>query len=218
MIKQFSFAVLKVLTGVLVFCILQINGFSRLIGNGTSAAFDESGQTVIESYIIEGAGYFLKSQSDTLLLLNKIELSDLNGANFTELQQLVNNSITAMENATAKYSILIQTTDNTPYRSSIIDRLPSFDYNSFQEARGLNSVIFNQTLNYLANGDIRGFYRKLLSDTQDILDKLFFIKSNIDAGTIPPTSYLWRLNQSYANTFLFGQYAAEIFYDITGKN
>lgn len=218
MIKQVSTAILKTLMGILILCVLQMNGFSRLIGNGSSDAFEGAEQTVIEGYVMEGAGYFLKSQSDAFLLLNKIELSDLNGVNYTELKQLVSSTVSAMENAKAKYAALIQTADTTPYRLSIIDRLPTFDYYSFQQSRGLNSVIFNETATYLAAGDVRGLYRKLLSDTQGILDKLNFIKSCVDAGTLPATSYLWRLNQTYAETFLFGQYTAEIFYDITGKN
>lgn len=218
MIKHSKLAVLKVLMGVLILCVFQMYGFSRFMLNGTDEAFTEQQQPVIKSYVMEGAGYFLKSQADTLLLLNKIELSDLNGLNYTELQQLLNNAIINMENARAKYTALTQTADTATYQASIIDRLTIIDYYSFQQTNGLNSVIFNQAVSYFNSGDIRGLYHKILSDTQAILDKLTFIKSYIDTNTLPQTSYFWRLNQSYSDTLLSGQYAAEIFYNITGKN
>ena len=71
---------------------------------------------------------------------------------------------------------------------------------------------------YLGTGDVRGIYHKILSDSQVIIDKLTVVKSVIDTGSLPETSDLWRLNQLYSDTQLLGQYAAEVFYDITGKN
>ncbi|MDQ1353990.1 MAG: hypothetical protein QG657_4299, partial [Acidobacteriota bacterium] len=144
--------------------------------------------------------------------------SDLNGVDYAELQQLVESALTNMVNAKAKYSSLTQIAETTAYEQTVIDLLTTFDYYSFQQTYGLNSVIFNQTATYLETGDIRGLYDKILSDTQAIIDKLTSIKSVIDAETLPETSYLWRLNQSYTDTLLVGQYAAEVFYDITGKN
>lgn len=217
MIKQKKTAILKVLLGVLVLCVFQMNAFSRIILNGSPEGFEGPEQPVIEGLVIEGAGYFLESQSDTLLLLNKIELSDLDGVDYAELQLLVNNALTNMENAKGKYTSLTQIADTTPYDQTVIDQLTAFDYYSFQQANDLNSVIFGEMETYLGSGDIRGLYHKILSDTQTIIDKLTVVKAGLDAGTIPVTSDLWRLNQSYSDTLFTGQYAAEVFYEITGK-
>lgn len=218
MIEKKNAAILKVLLGVLVFCVFQTNVFSRLILNGTEACFAGPEQTVIEGYVIEGAGYFLKSHSDTLLLLNKIELSDLNGVDYVELQQLVNNALTNMKNAEMKYISLTQFADSALYEPAVTGQLQVFDYYSFQQAKGLNGFIFDQAETYLGTGDVRGIYHKILSDSQTIIDKLTVVKSVIDTGLLPETSDLWRLNQSYSDTQLLGQYAAEVVYDITGKN
>jgi hypothetical protein len=209
--------ILKVFPVVFALSVFQMNGFSRFILNGSPESFTEQAQPEIEGYVMEGAGYFLKSQSETLLLLNKIELSDLNGVDYAELQQLVESALANMVNAKAKYSALTQIADTTAYEQSVIDLLKTFDYYSFQQTYGLNSVIFNQTAAYLETGDVRGLYDKILSDTQTIIDRLSFVKSVIDAETLPDTSYLWRLNQSFSDTLFVGQYAAEVFYDITGK-
>lgn len=218
MIKEIKKAIFKVLLIVLILCVFQMNAFSRLILNGTEAAFHQPEQTEIERYVMEGAGYFLKSHSDTLLLLNKIELSDLNGVDYSELQQLAADALTNMQNAKATYFSLTQIADTALYEQTVIDLLPVFNYNSFQQAKDLNSVTFGRAEAYLGAGDVRGIYHKILSDTQTIIDKLSVVKSAVDTGLLPETSDLWRLNQSYSETQLLGQYVAEVFYDITGKN
>ena len=218
MIEKKKVAILEVLLGVFVLCAFQMDAFPRFILNGGAASFEEQAQPVIEGYVAEGAGYFLKSHSDTLLLLNKIELSDLNGVDYTELQQLVDNALYNMQNAKTKYTSLTQIADTALYEQAVIDQLLTFDYYSFQQAKGLNGIIFDQVGTYLGTGDVRGMYHKILSDTQEIIDKLTVVKSIIDSGTLPETASLWRLNQSYSDTQFLGQYAAEVFYDITGKN
>jgi hypothetical protein len=218
MIEKMKTAILKVFLGVLVLYVFQMNAFSRFMLNGTSKGFEETEQTIIEGYVIEGAGYFLKSQSETLLLLNKIELSDLNGVDFTELQKLVKSALMDMANAKSEYILLIQAVNTAPYKQTVIDQLKSFEYYAFQQVKDLDSVIFEKMETYLVSGDIRGIYQKILMDTQTIIDKLTTVKSNIDMGTLPSNSDLWRLNQSYFDTLFLGQYAAEIFYEISGKN
>jgi len=217
MIERKKVANLKVLLGVFVLSAFQMIAFPRFILNGGAASFEEQDQPAIEGYVAEGAGYFLKSHSDTLLLLNKIELSDLNGVDYAELQQLVDNALYNMQNAEANYTFLTQTADTAIYEQAVIDQLLAFDYYSFQQAKGLNGIIFDQVETYLGTGDVRGIYHKILSDTREIIDKLTVAKSIIDSGTLPETASLWRLNQSYSDTQFLGQYAAEVFYDITGK-
>ncbi|MDQ1353665.1 MAG: hypothetical protein QG657_3971, partial [Acidobacteriota bacterium] len=131
--------ILKVFLVVFVLCVFQMNGFSRFMLNGSPESFAVQTQPLIEGYVMEGAGYFLKSQSDTLLLLNKIELSDLNGVDYAELQQLVESALANMVNAKAKYSSLTQTADTAPYEQTVINLLKTFDYYSFQQTYGLNS-------------------------------------------------------------------------------
>ncbi len=69
---------------------------------------------------------------------------------------------------------------------------------------------------FLGKGDVRGFFGRLLSDTDEILIKLYSIKVMVEADVFPDLSTLWRVNQDYAETILFGQFAAEVFYEVTG--
>jgi len=209
--------VLKVFVGIFILCFFHMQGIAKIIMNNSEIGFEEPGRTGIRSYVIEAAGYFLKSQSDFLLFLNKIEMEEINGVNYAELQQVIHNAVVNMENARAKYNDLTQLADNTPYDQPTITELMAFNYTLFQGSKGLKSVIFNEVETYLSSGDVRGVYHQLEVDTQSILDQLTVIKAAVDAEVIPETSDLWQVNKSYCETLLFGQYAAEIFYDVTGK-
>ncbi len=210
-------SILKVFLGIFILGFFHWQGIARFIFNKSEMGYEEPGRTGIHQYVIEAAGGFLKSQSDFLLFLNQIEMEEINGIDFAELQQIINNAVAYMENARAKYKGLTQLAGITPYDQPTIPVLMGFDYTSFQGNKGLNSVIYNQVETYLSRGDVRGLYHRLLTDTQSILDQLTVIKSAVDAQAIPKNSDLWLVNKSYCEALLFGQYAAEIFYDIAGK-
>ncbi len=89
-----------------------------------------------------------------------------------------------------------------------------FDYEKFQEERGLIPLIFNDVKGYLQYGDIRGVYDRELSGVLDILTLLEKIKEAIDANRLPAMNDLWRLNQKYGEALYFGQYVAEVFANI----
>jgi hypothetical protein len=165
----------------------------------------------IESIIIVGAGYFLRSQSDFLLFLNKIELSQLEGVNYTEMQNLLNIAIDNMEKARQEYVRLVEFAYATPYRQEVIQKLKTFDYEGLLAEKGLNPVIFKDAENYLKVGDLRGLHSRALLDTKNILAVLYQLKPVIDSGQFPVLEDLWRLNQAYAEAHLLGQYTSEVF-------
>ena len=144
-------------------------------------------------------------------------MEEINGIDFEELRQIINNAVVHMENAKAKYNDLIQLADGTPFHQPTITELMGFNYTSFQKSKGLNNVIFKEVGTYLCSGDVRGLYHRFRADTQSILDQLNVIKSAVDAEVIPENPDLCQVNKSYCETLLFGQYTAEIFYDVTGK-
>lgn len=215
--RQMKLVVLKAFCVIFISTLLAMNAFAYFVVNGSEAAFEEPGRTTVRDNVEEAAGYFLKSQSDLLLFLNHIELSRLNGVDYTELRGLINSAIAHMENAKTKYTQLTQIADYAPYHQDTVTALINFNYSWFQENNALNSVIFNDVEAYLSVGDIRGTYHKILADTQSLLDMLTIVKSSVDSDTFPGIADLRRINQSYSETLLFGQYTAEIFSEITGK-
>lgn len=217
MIKKNNAAILRLLVGILVLFLFNNYAFAKLVHNGAEESFAGPESTTIRGYIIEAAGHFLESHADFLLFLSRIELADLNGADYPGLQLLVNNTIAHMTDAKTKYTLLTQIADATPYDQAFIDRLLNFDHPFLQQGKNLDRVEFNQVETYLVTGDIRGAFHKTLTDTQQLLDMLTPIKSAVDAETLPETEDLWRLNQSFSETQLTGQYAAEVFSAVTGK-
>ncbi|MCP5052613.1 MAG: hypothetical protein GY940_35925, partial [bacterium] len=70
-----------------------VNASENGFGGGAESSSD------LESYIIEGAGYFLESYSDTLLFMKKVELSGRDGLDHGELSAMLGSALTNMEQA-----------------------------------------------------------------------------------------------------------------------
>jgi hypothetical protein len=174
----------------------------------------ERSASTIRKYIIEGAGYFLKSNSNIQLFLNKIELSELNGMDYSELQNIINSAIENMENAKETYINLISIAKVTPYNPFIIEKLQLFDYPGFQKENKLNSEIFKQVETFLSIGDVTGLYIKFKLDIDSILVPLYNIKASVYNETFPEISSLWLINQKYSELVLFGQYGSQVFFEI----
>lgn len=209
--------------GIIIFFMVLFIGdlFPWATYNGSGSGYeegDQSGTSVIkaiapgiEGLVITGAGYFLHSKADFLLCLNKIELSPLQGLNYTEVQELLKSAIHNMEKAGEEYGRLVEIAYVTPYRQEVIEKLKAFDYDGFLEEKGLNAVIFKDMQSYLSAGNLRGLHSRALLDTVQILALLYRLKPVMDSGQIPVLEDLWRLNQAYAEAHLLGQYTSEVF-------
>jgi hypothetical protein len=187
--------------------------YPLIMGNFSENSFvnPDVESTPLNTHIVNGAGFFLKSYSDTLLLLNRIETADINGIDYNELEILVSSAIENMHRSKEAYANLKQLADRTPYNQVMIAKLLSFDYNGFKHDKGFNPIVLKQVESYLGRGDVRGFYGHLLSATIDISTRLNTIKASIDAASLPKIETLWRINQEFSETMLFGQYAANVF-------
>ncbi|HLP45971.1 MAG TPA: hypothetical protein VK469_08495 [Candidatus Kapabacteria bacterium] len=206
--------IFKVFIGLICILIANSVSFAYICGNYGGRGYEYPGGKTISSigiYIGEGAGCFLASNSDFLLFLNRIETSELNGVDYNELRAILNRVIENMEKSKSFYTTLVQIATNTPYRQSFIDGVKTFDYAGYQKQYGLNGIIFQEIALYLKNGNVTGIFSRILARTGTILDKLYSVKKEIDAETFPVIPNLWRLNQYYSETILFGQYSAEVF-------
>ncbi len=161
--------------------------------------------------IIEGAGYFISSQSDLLLFLNRVELSGLSMPDYPELQNLIDRAVKNMEKAVETYKILATAAVVTPYNPQVLSQLIRFDYNGYEKANSLNGEVFARVRAYLISGDVTGIILFMKKDLESILDRLYGIKALVDKQEFPALPLLWRVNQSYCQTMLGGQYVAEVF-------
>jgi hypothetical protein len=213
--KHFKDLSLKFLLVLFILALVSPKLESMIKINSSDDGFDNppevSSNSSIGTYIIEGGAYFLDSHSNFLQFLKKIELAGLAGADFRELQWIINRAIYGMKAAKQKYALLKAEADHTPYNLLVIEKLMSFDYEGFQASFGLIPGIFKDVEGYLKNGDIRGVYNRTLSETEEIVGMLSKVKEAVDGGRLPMVSDLWRLNQKYGEALYFGQYVSEVF-------
>ncbi len=199
---------------------------SAIIGNESDGAFGDGNSAgnrspvgvkstfTIGQYIAEGGGYYLRSYSDMVKILNRVEISVTSGMDIEELQGILNSAIDNMEHAKTAYLNLCSLAEATPYNQDVIVILMNFDYSTFKKENGLNPGIFKKVKELLSKGDVRGVYNRLYDDVSNILVQLYDLKENVDKNSFPNISALWRINQNFSQSILFGQYVAEVFYGI----
>lgn len=223
-LKKYRF--LKTFTGMVMIISLCTLSFPFWAANGSGNAFsggDGGSDSLtstgfVESYVIEGAGFFLDSYSFTLQVMKKVEWSGKDGLNFDELNALMDMALENMEQANASYRILNEVARKIPYNPIVIAQLEKFDFDSFAQAKGVNKEIFTSVRGYLEKGDVRGVYVSTLDATESIITLLQSVKKKIDAGVFPSIPEIWQLNQEYSQTLLFGQYVAQVFDGINKVN
>ena len=219
----------NVLVGVFIFSLVMLVSSplsARLVINYSECAFEAScdeGDAGINtiyrganlgSLIVNGAGYFLKANSDILLFSHKFELAELYHVDYAEFQEALDSAVINMENARDTYVNLNAAAKSTPYQEAFILKLMGYDYEELQTKRGFCAEIYTEIRHYLSGGDVRGYYISFQLKLEDLLNKLYMIKKHIDARTLPPVAYVWALNQKCSEAMMSGLYAAEVFFSI----
>lgn len=198
-----------------IFIILVWGTYSHayIMGNYGEKTYNpqDSRGSSLSKYIIEGAANYLSAYSDTLALLNRVELAEVNGIDYKDASIILDRAIDSLGKAWSAYVTLTKLMTVTPYNPEKIELLKSMDYSSFMEQTQLDPVMYERVKAYLVNGDVQGVFLHLLESCSSILEKLYVVKSSLDMQVFPEVSRLWRINQKFSETMLFGQYAAEVF-------
>lgn len=181
-------------------------------GSGESNGMGIRENSIIENYIEEGGGYFLNTYSNIMSISNRIEMANLEGIDYEELQKIVDSALENIINAKVTYYILIQLAQDTPYNMEVISKLKSFDYQAFMTEYSLNSDIFKEVERYLKNGDITGSFIRIKNSFIKIEGLLWSIKYEVLSNKMPGLSKFWQVNEEASNTLIFGQYITRIFY------
>jgi len=168
----------------------------------------------LRQLIADGGSQFFGSAGHIEQFFSLVESSELTGPDYKGMQKNLDAAISCLEQAGNTYLQLKNQAAVTSYNQEVISKLLNFDYNSFQQENGLFPVIFAKVKGYLAAGNVTGVYNEFYSYTGDILDLLYLLKKDIDAGIFPDISIAWSVNQKYSEIRLFGQYVAQIFYSI----
>ena len=206
-------ATIKKILFALIILSLNLNSFSLIVANWFEIVYNDDDEKIapIKSMIVEGAGNYLTAYSDYLLFLNRVELSGENNPGYDEMQTLLNRCLEKLQRAKTAYLSINQTALNTPYNLEVIYRLIFFNYDLFQWERGLNPNIFKEVKKYLSTGNVNGIFDRLLSASETLILKVTALKDTVNASKFPDLYTVWRVNQMFSETLLFGQYAAEVF-------
>jgi hypothetical protein len=203
--------------------------YAYLSNNKSQCAFDENcdnntstgtSKTTVNykenlGYLIaEGGSRFLFSIANIHHFLGEVEASEIKGIDLNEIKNILDEAITSMEKSQATYAQLKDLADEIPYNNTVIDKLIEFDYTEFQKKSGFLSSIFSDVKAYLSSGDVRGVYKQFYHNIGDLLSDMNNLKTDIESGIAPNLDKIWRLNQKCSEYKLFGQYVAEVFYQI----
>lgn len=181
---------------------------------GDYGTYESTNSTSLRGYVVEGGGHFLKSYSDYLLFLNKLEVAELNDLDYTELQAILNNAIENMEHARAQHLELRKNAAWMPYSEWAIDALNHFNYDEYQKKYDLIKPVFNQVKSYLENGLLLELQNQSITQIDKILVLAYQVKVQVDAGQFPDLITTYNLSEAYSQSLSFGQYAARVFQEI----
>jgi len=211
----------KIIITILMFLTFTPNVFGVIFGNDSCNAFKpgclpppgglnmSTSTDIITSVslgqlIADGAGYYLSSDSAFLSLLQKVE-SQSTGIDSLYMVALKNISL-----AESVYYDLVIAVENMEYNKVVLEKLRAFDYEGFQLKKGLNPAVFATVVKYLVNGNVKEVYAKFYNDTAEIHNLLENLKL-VPGMETNELEKLWRINQKYFETLLFGQYVTEVF-------
>ena len=97
---------------------LNSSAFARILANGSGDGYPPPGGSYravsIETYVEEGAGYFLNGNSNIQKFLELYELQNKNGINYEEWQTVLSNAMNNISSAVQTYEQLIKTAEATP--------------------------------------------------------------------------------------------------------
>lgn len=211
----------RIILGAGVLLLFAMNLSALVFLNGSNMGYGKSGEEntsgdreTIKTYIIEGAGYYLNSYSEFLLVLNRLELAEKNGLMYNEIQMILDRAISMMEDAREVYTSLKSEAFSTPYDPIVIDKLLDFDYDKFQKKNDLVEPIFDQVKYHLEQGEISEIYARVLLDVEEILRVALLIREKIILEEFPENSAIWNLDETLSISLRFGQYVARVFHEI----
>lgn len=201
---------------VMVYINLCFTAFGLIKLNYTHGAFNGPDTNGIKEIIKSGASAYMRSFSHFQYFLALIEqTADSDNVLFSSMVWRLDQAIDEMRSANTLYNQLVDFSETEKVNPKVIKDLETFNYDSYLSQTSLNMDIFNQVKSLLSQGDIAGIYQEMVDRTAKMLILLKTLKEVLGTNSIPPLNDMWRLNQSYCETMLYGQYVAEICFIVT---
>ena len=162
----------------------------------------------IRYLVIESAFHLLSGNQNFQNLLKTVELSELYGIDYNDLNDQVSKVIVNLENAELIYSDLISITADLVYENVKVKKLTVFDYENAGQSK--IPMIWGKVKDILSKGDVSGALKATYQDISRLLYVLKDIKNKITLKQFPLSDFR-QANQLFFETQLFAQYCAEVY-------
>jgi len=183
-----------------VYPVIWLNDMNCLFSEGPEKA-------VIEKNVISGSTYFLESKAFADLLLMEYEKSSNQALDFDAALGYAEKAIACLDKAKEFYVDAKNTGAKIGYIDTKKKWFHSFNYDQLIVYHKMNKEIAGIAKNYLANADVLGVYKKIITITDEILTTLTAIRDQLKVNQKPGSLEAWNLFQQYSHASLFGNYA-----------
>ena len=163
--------------------------------------------------ISEAGTFFIQSCRDYQDFLKYLEQSEYNTVDNNVLLNAIESAVKNIETANSKYYEILVKSKSLEVNPVVMQMLIEFDYSNFQEKKNLIPSIFNEVESFLKSGNLPGVYERTYIATNDILQRMKYIKSLIEVNSLDLSKF-WEANQLFLKTELFGQYVSQVFFEI----
>jgi hypothetical protein len=156
----------------------------------------------VADFVKIAAYYFLDSKSNWISFTREFELEGKCN------QYYLDEAVFSIERSHHTYQMLCYFIQNLSYNQEIIEKLKTFDYETFQETNVLNKEIFSRVKEFLKNGDIKGVFHEFVNETYNIMTLLeqYEKAQNLEK--------IWEISHKFSEFELFGQYLTRVFFSI----
>lgn len=214
---QEKFTLLKVWLVLAAIVLLSLHSQAIIYYNGASAIFKQSSTSTqslecekMNASVIKNAGHFLYAHSGFLYVLHKIEVAENFSLDYNDLTGKMNEIIERMTQARNAYLELKRQAEVLPYNGDAAAALRYFDYAAYQKKHRLSREIFREVAMLLSKNEIPAIFGRAVNDAERIIKMAANIKKDLDAGSFPNLEDLWSLNETFAESMLFGEYTARV--------
>ncbi|MGE5343093.1 MAG: hypothetical protein ACM3SY_16590 [Candidatus Omnitrophota bacterium] len=184
-----------------------INAHARMALNDTFDGFLNPQRSLIEPLVTNGAGDFMASYAEALLMLKEYEIAPEAPFNYNNAALKIASAIKHLEAARQKYSDAVQFSENCGYEEVHKLKLNNYDYSTRILRDGLNTTIATDVVNVMRPANVHGLYQKFLGKIDAIMPVLKSMQSSLNGNAMPEVPLAWKLIQKYSEALLFGNYA-----------
>lgn len=186
--------------------VLNLNAVIAM--NDLECIFSENPEkSLIKDNVISGAIGFLLSKSYSDLILMEYEKSAKETFNYPAVLDHLDKTISALEGSKESYIKAKEIGERLGYMENKISWFKGFNYDEFISTNKLNNDIALKVKSYLSKSDVIGLYQENINNITDILNTLYYIKSNVSSNVKPDISVMWKLLHQYSEALLWGNYS-----------